>query len=470
MKKQSPPKTGGNAPEDRKQRVVIPQWMTYAGLAAVAGGLYLMQKGSLLTPGTADWIWYLGAVLTVTGAVCWLTAGMNRAQLFEWTRGGLIALTLALAFRWAVAEPYRIPSGSMETTLHGDPGFGKGDRVWVNKWIYGIRVPFMNKRLYYGKAPERWDIVVFKTVEEDAVHKTLVKRIVGMPGERIQIRGGRVYANGEPLELPPGMPPDTFYTTPFEGAYGVKPADEYSLVPEGHYLLLGDNSAHSRDGRWFGWMPNEHLVGRVACIWWPPPRWRDFTGFSQTLWWRCSAGLIVLLLGLRLFIGRTCPLPAEKGARGASALVAFLSYGFRLPLTRFWLARWGRPVRGDLVLALVHTESGHEAAFVGRIAGMPGEKVSFQEGRLLVNGQPAALPDGVTGTACTSSHPEAVYGRSRGAEYSQVPDGHYFILSPAPDTGDEAPADSRVFGWVPENGVLGRVLWRWWPLGRLGRI
>lgn len=250
---------------------LVPKVMAYIGPAVVAAGMWFMQKGNTVRPTGTEWMWYAGLVMAVCGAVVWLTAGMGKTQLFEWSRSALLALGLALVIRWAVAEPYRIPSGSMETTLHGDPGFGKGDRVFVNKWVYGIRVPFMNKRLYEGHPPRRWDIVVFKTVEKDAIHKTLVKRIVGMPGERIQIKGGRVYADGVPLEPPPSMPEKMYYTSPLDGIYGVQPADEFSVVPEGHYLVLGDNSAQSRDGRYFGWLPRNNIVGRVAAIWWPPP-------------------------------------------------------------------------------------------------------------------------------------------------------------------------------------------------------
>ncbi len=267
-------------------RPFIPPFMGWVGPAMLVAGLALMQRANVALTGALDGMWYAGLGLCVAGVFFWLTAGMTGRQVVEWVKGAGLALACALVIRWAIAEPYRIPSSSMETTLHGDPRFGRGDRVFVNKWIYGIRVPFMNRRLFYGKAPERWDIVVFKSVEPDAIHKTLVKRIVGMPGERVLIRQGKIYVNGSPLPLPDSLPPDTYYTSPPDARYGVLEDDQYSLIPPGHYLVLGDNSAHSRDGRYFGWLPNEHIVGRVACIWWPPTRWRDFTGFSRSWWWR----------------------------------------------------------------------------------------------------------------------------------------------------------------------------------------
>lgn len=288
-------------------------------------------------------------------------------NLLSW----LAVILLVLGIRWAVFEPYTIPTGSMEPTLHGDPRWLRGDRVGVNKYVYGLRVPFMNKRLYYGQLPQRWDIVVFKSLDANAAHPTLVKRIVGLPGERIQIREGRIWVNDVAVEPPEnlrdilnyttylGQDPDDLHQFALQMAvrdwrdpqlnpqnegvqllyndlmalkaklqgvdpatiepapaaelyksltpvsqdiikklherkldaqyplrYGVFPEPEFSTVPEGHYLVCGDNSLDSADGRYFGWLPNEHLVGRVFCVWWPLNRWRDFTGFSHTWWGR----------------------------------------------------------------------------------------------------------------------------------------------------------------------------------------
>ncbi|HNY86143.1 MAG TPA: signal peptidase I, partial [Candidatus Hydrogenedentes bacterium] len=229
--------------------------------------------------------------------------------------------------------------------------------------------------------------------------------------------------------------------------------EEYSQVPEGHYLLLGDNSAHSRDGRWFGWVPNEHLVGRVACIWWPPPRWRDFTGFSETLWWRVSAGLIVLLTLVRLVVGRIVSAPTADGKERWRFALA-LAYGFRVPLSRLWLLRWARPEKGDLVLASVAADKGQEASFTGWVAAMPGERVVLEEGRLTVNGRERPLPAVVLEALTAEDAAVAPYGRLRTPEHAQVPEGHYFILAPV-KAGEKG--DSRTLGWVAERDIVGRV-------------
>lgn len=367
-------------------RPFIPAFMGWGGPVLLVAGLVLMQRANISVAQPMDSMWYAGLGLSVAGVFFWLTAGMTRTQVWEWLKGAGLALACALIIRWAIAEPYRIPSSSMETTLHGDPRFGRGDRVFVNKWIYGIRVPFMNKRLFYGKAPARWDIVVFKSVEPDAVHKTLVKRIVGLPGERIHIAHGKVYVNDVPLTIPEFMPRDMYYTSPPDARYGILTDDQYSLVPPGHYLVLGDNSAQSRDGRYFGWVPNENIVGRVACIWWPPTRWRDFTGFSQTLWWRGSVLVLAVLLFTRLFVGRLWTV--RQGERRVRHAVFFLSYGFRIPMTRRWLVRWRVPARGEQVLCLLNGEkSGYEEYLMGAVIGLPGEKISRENGVSRINGK-----------------------------------------------------------------------------------
>ena len=487
MKKKSEDKK--TAPGAQNEPALVPPYMGYVGPFAAALGLYVMQRSSLAQPGTLDWLWYVGLVLTISGAIIWLTAGMSRSQVYEWSRSGLIALALAMTIRWAFAEPYRIPSGSMENTLHGDPGFGQGDRVFVNKWVYGVRVPFMNKRLYHGQDPKRWDIVVFKTPEKGALYSTLVKRIVGLPGERIHAGpDGKIYCNGTALEVPdfsppPGNPGRFFKTTLYglmgwkevlknkqpgvysqDGIYGVSERDEFAVVPPGHYLVMGDNSFSSRDGRFFGWLPNENIVGRVASVWWPITSWRDFTGFSGTLWWRATVGLVGLLLVLRLFVSRTVG-STRRG--GGHYVVSFVSMGLRVPFSRRWIARWREPQRGDLVLcatALAEAPD-HEAMFIGRVAGLPGERVKVEDGRLSVNDSRDGLPPALADMPLGDAPPQAKYGRGRSGELVTVPENCFFVLSEAESDGAAA-TDSRMLGWVTRDGVIGRVTWRWWPPGR----
>ena len=459
---------GSGKPEEKEEKIVIPQAAVYPGIALAVIGFIAFYLSGRANPGIFTWQSYASLAVLIVGGLLWLTSGMDKPHLIEWGRSALLALSLALVIRWAIAEPYRIPSGSMETTLHGDPGFGKGDRVFVNKFVYGLRYPFMNKRIWKGRDPERWDLVVFKTVEEDAIHKTLVKRIVGMPGEHIQIREGRIYADGTPLTLPPEMPQDLYYTSPLNAPYGVQEPEAFSQIPPGHYLVLGDNSAHSRDGRYFGWLPNEHIVGRVSCIWWPPFRWRDFTGFSHTTVWQVFIILLALCCVFRLTAGRLCSVQTSDTPPGVDhLLVSFLHYGPRVPFLKSTPFLWRKPGRGDLVLySATDKENKTKSLLVGRVAALAGEQVAFANGTLLVNDTPVSLPKPAP-EQYPAAPREAPYGRNKTKEHSLVPPGHCFILSDT-TSEEEIPQDSRSLGWVPEHNLVGRAVFCWWPLKRAG--
>ncbi len=427
----------------------------------------------------------VGLGTLVLGALAWVVGGFTRENAIEWGKTILIAGSLALAIRWSIAEPFRIPSGSMEPTLRGHPHFLRGDRVFVNKWRYGLRYPFMTKRIYYGDEPQRWDIVVFKTVEEDAAKTTLVKRIAGMPGERVHIKGGRLHVNGEPIPFPPDMPDEMYYTNELEMGitadtlrmigqhepmrYGILPDDEYSLVPEGHYFLLGDNSAQSRDGRFYGWVPNEHLLGPVTCIWWPPLHMRDFTGFTQTWWWRTLSAILAAILFVRLFLGRSWHV--RSGAvrsvvpHGSHIYINRCALGWPVPFTRRRFTRGRAPHRGELVL-FRSPQAGYSEMLIGYVAGLPGERVQIDEGALLINDTPVQEPSALAEMRFDPPADSAPYGRSRSKAYSLVPENHYFILGEA---HDEEP-DSRTLGWVPHENIVGTATAVWWPPTRWRRI
>jgi len=410
-----------------------------------------------------------------------------------WVKSLLIAVAIALIIRWVIAEPFRIPSSSMETTLHGDDRLLRGDRVFVNKFVYGlryplngVRIPFTMTRLNYAdhrvyelKKPQRFDIVVFKSVEEGALHTTLVKRVIGLPGERVHIEGGKVYINGEPLQLPPNMP-DVYYTSPGFGEsemkYGILKDDAHSVVPEDSYLLLGDNSRNSKDGRYFGWVSNEHILGRVSCIWFPPTRWRDFTGFTGSFTWRALIGVLGLLLVIRVFFGRSWRVFAPGAApatdderlwpwpfqtRVLHLYINRWSYGLPIPFTMRWIVRWGTRRRGDLVLYRnTRKEPNDPALLLGYVAGMPDERVFLEGGSLMVNNAP--VQDPALEAKSFPSGPEiGPYARSKSREYAQVPADHFFLLSSDEDPADDL--DSRTIGWVPAKNILGKAGAVWWP-------
>ncbi|MGC8737396.1 MAG: signal peptidase I [Candidatus Hydrogenedens sp.] len=251
-----------------------------------------------------------------------ITGPWTKRNLIEW----IVIIGSILFIKGCLIDQYIIPSGSMEPTLHGGNLF-TGDRVLVNKFIYGLRIPFTTIRILTWSKPKRWDIVVFKCVSKESEHSTLIKRVVGLPGEKIRIRNGRILVNGEVIPFPPSMPPNIYYlndedllyqyrTNPDPRAkkiieemwkkypyrYGCLDEESFSVIPEGHYFFLGDNSINSVDSRIYGWVPENHIIGRAFAIWWPPNRWRDFTGFSSTLWGKILLYIIPTLLTFFLIV------------------------------------------------------------------------------------------------------------------------------------------------------------------------
>lgn len=419
-----------------------------------------------------------------SGLVAWLMGAFGKGGSLEWLKSFGIAVGLALVIRWTFAEPFRIPSGSMEPTLNGNPKMFHGDRVFVNKWVFGLRyplnhcrIPFTGVRLNYAKNriwsrshPKRWDIVVFKAVEPNALHTTLVKRVVGLPGERIHIANGKVYVNDQPLVLPAGMPP-VEYTSNFGMEYGVLEDERYAVVPEGHYLLLGDNSGNSRDGRYFGWVPEEYILGRVSCIWWPPQRWRDFTGFSDTWWWRGIVAVVFILTFWRLVLGRSWRVgfPGDGGKTKIDHLyINRLAFGLPIPFTTKRVAKWSAPKRGQLVLYASPGKAEEcPKTLVGRVAGLQGERVFLDAGRLTVNGQMIDSPTCLA-RMLKASDGGGPYARSKGNEYSLVPQGHVFIVTDSDDPEDHW--DSRTLGWIPIENLIGTATAVWWPPQRWKRF
>ena len=196
------------------------------------------------------------------------------------------ALLLALVIRTFLFQPFSIPSGSMRPTLL------EGDYLFVTKWAYGYSkhsLPF-SPNLFEGRIwasqPERGDVAVFKFPPNPLLD--YIKRVIGLPGDRIQMRGGQLFINGEavkrektgeidnpditemnrPVEvwretLPNGVSYDTLDLTP----NGIGDDTREFVVPEGHYFMMGDNRDNSTDSRFsVGYVPEDHLVGRANVI------------------------------------------------------------------------------------------------------------------------------------------------------------------------------------------------------------
>jgi len=234
----------------------------------------------------------------------------TRSGWYRQVREIAVLLLIIFTVKACIVDQYSIPSGSMEPTLHGNENMFKGDRVLTNKLYFGPRIPFTTIRLMDWWEPQRWDIVVFKPPAGGSEHPRLIKRVVGLPGERVELKNGKVHINGEEIPFGETMPENfqgywgyaeierASKSAPqpearaafaqmlqsYPPKYGCLPEDQYQVVPEDHYFVLGDNSLNSVDGRMYGWVPRDHLYGRASAVFWPIGNARDFTGFSHT-WW-----------------------------------------------------------------------------------------------------------------------------------------------------------------------------------------
>lgn len=167
----------------------------------------------------------------------------------EWGEPFLIAAIIAIFIRTFLFGPYKIPTGSMRSTLV------EGDRIFVDKITYRFR------------PPTRGEIIVFKYPLEPK--KDFVKRLIAFGGEEVEIRDGVIVINGKQLEAPPEVT-SHYYHNRNDWAYARE--NQKILVPINTFFVLGDNSAQSSDSRNWGFVPKEYLIGRAFLIWWPLER------------------------------------------------------------------------------------------------------------------------------------------------------------------------------------------------------
>ncbi|MGV6816193.1 MAG: signal peptidase I [Thiotrichales bacterium] len=196
----------------------------------------------------------------------------------EYSRSFFPVLIIVLILRSFIAEPFRIPSGSMIPTLK------VGDFILVNKFSYGLRLPVAHTKIVDLGEPERGDVIVFRYPSNPRLD--YIKRVIGLPGDHVIARGDKLYINGKPVKktyLEPYVSDDKYVmrgdTVYQEDLDGVEHKillndnnrrqflqDEFT-VPEGHYFVMGDNRDNSNDSRVWGFVPEENLVGKAMLIW-----------------------------------------------------------------------------------------------------------------------------------------------------------------------------------------------------------
>lgn len=216
----------------------------------------------------------------------------------DWTAGIFPVLLVVFVLRSFVAEPFKIPSGSMIPTLH------VGDLILVNKYHYGIRLPIIHSRITEGQAPQRGDVIVFRYPPQPKLD--YIKRVVGIPGDEVRYVQKTLFVNGKPYDKK-ALPDFTdnmqhtarqFEETLTTGSGSTikhrilndddrasyvsdtqiqdhphKDLCQYDRegfvckVPPGHYFMMGDNRDNSEDSRYWGFVPEANIVGKASFIW-----------------------------------------------------------------------------------------------------------------------------------------------------------------------------------------------------------
>jgi signal peptidase I len=225
-----------------------------------------------------------------------IITGKKQPWYFDYSRSFFPALLVVLIIRSFIVQPYRVPTGSLEPTVM------PGDFILVQQYSYGLRLPVLQKKIFETGEPKRGDIALFYYPEDTAVR--FVKRVVGLPGDHVVYKNKILTVNGkemhqtvvgpdlseeagalpEPVirkkELLNGIQHDIFVSKDRGWFQQVD-----VTVPPGHYFMMGDNRDNSIDSRYWGFVPEEYLIGRAFAIWlsWDSnksrPRWhRMFTG------------------------------------------------------------------------------------------------------------------------------------------------------------------------------------------------
>ena len=198
----------------------------------------------------------------------------RKSVVREYVEAIVIAILLALVIRTLIVQAFTIPSGSMMDTLL------VGDYILVNKFLFGPEVPLTDYRLPSLRLPYRGDIIVFKYPQDEK--RDFIKRIVGTPGDTVQVRGQQVLINGQVLDEPyvrrnPGVL--SHISSP--GFCGYAYACEPLVVPADSYFVMGDNRDNSQDSRYWGFVKRDKIKGKAFLIYWSSDQDRIWVR-----WWR----------------------------------------------------------------------------------------------------------------------------------------------------------------------------------------
>jgi signal peptidase I len=192
-----------------------------------------------------------------------MTADFKKSTLREYFESIVIAVILALFIRTFVVQAFKIPTGSMENNLL------IGDHLLVNKFVFGPTETGAERTLLPVGTIKRRDIIVFKYPEEP--DRDFIKRVIGLPGETVEVREKKVYINGTALDepyvhflAPPSAPSELHEVTSFDVRERFGPV----TVPADQYFMMGDNRDNSADSRYWGFLRRDYIKGKALVIYW----------------------------------------------------------------------------------------------------------------------------------------------------------------------------------------------------------
>jgi signal peptidase I len=192
-----------------------------------------------------------------------MTTTFKKSTVREYFESVIIAVILALFIRTFVVQAFKIPTGSMENNLL------IGDHLLVNKFIVGPTASSLERTLLPIRTIKRGDVIVFKYPEEPS--RDFIKRIIGLPGETLELRDKRVSINGQPLDEPYVHflePPGTSSEFREVTSYDVRERYGPVTVPPNQYFVMGDNRDNSQDSRYWGFLPRDYIKGKALVIYW----------------------------------------------------------------------------------------------------------------------------------------------------------------------------------------------------------
>lgn len=212
-----------------------------------------------------------------------MSSGLKEPWWVEYAKSFFPILFIVFILRSFLAEPFRIPSGSMRPTLL------EGDLIVVNKYDYGLRWPILGNQMIKIGSPKRGDVIVFKHVKSNGESIDMIKRVVGLPNDHVQYKDKTIYINGESvkqifqrekqdvgpegssvmvreLEETLGTHQHQIFTQP-QGLYESRYPYDDIIVPEGQYFVMGDNRDNSGDSRFWGFVKDIDVQGRAVAVW-----------------------------------------------------------------------------------------------------------------------------------------------------------------------------------------------------------